>query len=33
MQPRLTVNGYCRVRGLLLHSETVERKLYANMTP
>lgn len=33
MQPRLTVTGYCRVRGLLLHSERVDRKLYANMTP
>jgi len=32
MQPRLTVKGFCRVRGLLLHAEQVERKLYTNLT-
>lgn len=27
-QPRLTIKGWCRVRGLLLHMQKVERKLY-----
>jgi len=30
-QPILTVKGYCRVRGLLLHAEPVVRKLWANI--
>lgn len=30
-QPKLTVKGFCRVRGLLIHAEKVDRKLYANM--
>lgn len=29
-QPRLTIKGYCRIRGLLLHAEKVEQKLYHN---
>lgn len=29
-QCRLTITGYCRVRGLLLHAEPVERKLYSD---
>jgi hypothetical protein len=29
-QPRLTIKGYCRIRGLLLHAEPVEQKLYHN---
>ncbi len=31
IQPRLTIHGWCRVRGLLLHAELVERQLYAAM--
>lgn len=27
-QPRLTIKGFCRVRGLLLHATPIERKLY-----
>lgn len=27
-QPRLTVQGFCRVRGFLLHAEPVEKKLW-----
>lgn len=27
-QPRLTIKGYCRVRGLMLHAEAKERALY-----
>lgn len=30
-QPRLTIKGFCRLRGLLLHSEPVERNLYNKM--
>lgn len=30
-QTRLTVKGYCRVRGILLHLQPVERKLYENV--
>ena len=30
-QIRLTVTGWCRLRGLLLHAELVERKLYENL--
>jgi hypothetical protein len=29
-QPRLTVRGFCRLRGLLLHATMKERKLYEN---
>lgn len=29
-QPRLTVKGFCRVRGFLLHAVSRERKLYDN---
>lgn len=32
MQARLTTKGFMRVRGFLLHAETAERKLYANLT-
>ncbi len=28
MQARLTVHGYCRVRGFILHAQNVERALY-----
>lgn len=31
-QVRLTIKGFCRVRGLLLHSSPVDRKLYAGLT-
>lgn len=31
-QPRLTIKGWCRIRGLLLHAEAVEQKLYHNLT-
>jgi len=31
-QPRLTVKGFCRVRGFILHAESVERRLYAQIT-
>lgn len=27
-QPRITVHGYCRVRGLILHAQPVESQLY-----
>lgn len=30
-QCRLTIKGWCRIRGLMLHAEEVERKLYSNM--
>ena len=30
-QPRLTIKGWCRVRGLLLHAEPKMRKLYESM--
>lgn len=30
MQPRLIITGFCRLRGLLLHAEVVERALYDN---
>lgn len=30
-QVRLTIKGYCRIRGLLLHAERFGRKLYENM--
>jgi hypothetical protein len=32
MQPRLTIYGYCRVRGLLLHAEIRDRALYQSIT-
>lgn len=31
-QCKLTVKGWCRIRGLLLHAEEMDRKLYANLT-
>lgn len=31
-QARLNVRGYCRVRGLFLHAEPMERKLYSDLT-
>lgn len=31
-QPRLTVKGFARLRGFLLHGTNVERKLYANLS-
>lgn len=31
-QARFTVHGFCRLRGLLLHAEAVERKLYDKIT-
>lgn len=30
-QPRLTITGWCRIRGLLLHAEKVQRALYQNL--
>lgn len=30
-QPRLTIKGWCRVRGILLHAEPVSRELYKDM--
>jgi hypothetical protein len=30
-QVRLTVKGFCRIRGLFLHAEPFERKLYQNL--
>ena len=30
-QPRLTIKGWCRLRGLILHATPVERKLYDQM--
>lgn len=32
IQPRLTITGFCRVRGLYLHATKVGRKLYQNLT-
>lgn len=32
-QPRLTIKGWCRIRGILLHAELVERKLYSDIPP
>lgn len=32
MQCRLTILGWCRIRGLILHAEPVERKLYDKLT-
>jgi hypothetical protein len=31
IQVRLTIRGFCRIRGLLLHAQRVDRKLYANL--
>lgn len=31
-QVRLSIRGFCRVRGLYLHAEPMDRKLYANLT-
>lgn len=31
-QPRLTVKGFCRIRGIYLHAEAMGRKLYENIT-
>lgn len=31
-QPRLTVTGYCRIRGLILHAEMRDRALYDQIT-
>jgi hypothetical protein len=30
-QPRLTVKGYCRLRGIMFHVEQIDRKLYDNI--
>lgn len=30
-QPKLTIKGWCRIRGIMLHALPVERKLYENM--
>lgn len=30
-QTRLTIKGWCRIRGLLLHAEEVDQKLYHNL--
>lgn len=30
-QPRLTIKGFCRIRGLLLHAEQYERPLYSQI--
>jgi hypothetical protein len=30
-QPVLTIKGFCRIRGILLHAEQVDRKLYQSM--
>jgi hypothetical protein len=30
-QPRLTVRGYCRLRGLTIHAEPINRQLYSNI--
>lgn len=32
MQPRLTVTGYCRIRGLILYTEARDRALYEQIT-
>lgn len=31
-QPRLTMKGFCRIRGIYLHAEPMGRKLYDNIT-
>lgn len=31
-QPRLRIKGFCRVRGLYLHAEPMERQLYSQIT-
>lgn len=31
-QPRLTIKGFCRIRGIYLHAEPMGRKLYENIT-
>lgn len=31
-QPRLTITGYCRLRGMLLHASPYDRKLYDKIT-
>lgn len=31
VQPRLTVKGFCRIRGLLLHADSFGRRLYQNI--
>lgn len=31
-QPRLTIKGFCRIRGIYLHAEPMGRKLYDNLT-
>ena len=31
-QPRLVITGFCRIRGLYLHAEKVDRKLYDGLT-
>jgi hypothetical protein len=31
MQVRLTIKGFCRIRGLVLHAELVEKKLYQSL--
>jgi hypothetical protein len=31
-QTRLSILGWCRIRGLILHAEKVERKLYDKLT-
>lgn len=31
-QPRLIITGFCRIRGLYLHAERMERKLYDKLT-
>lgn len=30
-QTKLTIKGWCRIRGLMLHAEPVDRKLYQNL--
>jgi hypothetical protein len=30
-QPKLIVKGYCRVRGILLYAERLDRQLYQNL--
>lgn len=32
-QPRLTIKGWCRIRGILLHAEILERDLYSDIPP
>jgi len=31
-QPRLTIKGYCRLRGVMLHAQPMLRELYAGLT-